>query len=141
MQDTGEALREASDALLRDLEALSDLEAAKREIVPGDPRLIELAGTIEALAQRVLASSARQRELTLEVNDLVDLGLPDAPSRPIDETPRAIATILADWRETERVAQAATPGSVEAAEAERAIDRLKDEYREAHEKATRNLDG
>ena len=31
MQDTGEALREASDALLRDLEALSDLEATKRE--------------------------------------------------------------------------------------------------------------
>jgi hypothetical protein len=141
MQDTGEALREASDALLRDLEALSDLEATKREIVPGDPRLIELAGTIEALAQRVLASSARQRELTLEVNDLVDLGLPDAPSRPIEETPRSIATILADWREAERAAQAATPGSAEAAEAERAIDRLKQEYREAHEEATRNLDG
>jgi hypothetical protein len=141
MQDTGEALREASDALLRDLEALSDLEAAKREIVPGDPRLIELAGTIEALAQRVLASSARQRELTLEANDLVDLGLPEAPSRPIEETPRAIATILADWREAERAAQAATPGSAEAAKAERAIDRLKQEYREAHEEATRNLDG
>jgi hypothetical protein len=141
MQDTGEALREASDALLRDLEALSDLEAAKREIVPGDPRLIELAGTIEALAQRVLASSARQRELTLEANDLVDLGLPDAPSRPIEETPRAIATILADWREAERAARAATPGSAEAADAERAIDRLKQEYREAHEEATRNLDG
>ena len=140
MQDTGEALREASDALIRDLEALSDLEAAKREIVPGDPRLIELAGTIEALAQRVLASSARQRELTLEANDLVDLGVPDAPSRPIEETPRAIATILADWREAERTAQAATPGSAEAAEAERAIDRLKQEYREAHEEATRNLD-
>jgi hypothetical protein len=140
MQDTGEALREASDALLRDLEALSDLEATKREIVPGDPRLIELAGTIEALAQRVLASSARQRELTLEVNDLVDLGLPDAPSRPIEETPRSIATILADWREAERAAQAATPGSAEATEAERAIDRLKQEYREAHEEATRNLD-
>ena len=125
MQDTGEALREASDALLRDLEALSDLEAAKREIVPGDPRLIELAGTIEAL----------------EANDLVDLGLPDAPSRTIEETPRPIATILADWREAERAARAATPGSAEAADAERAIDRLKKEYREAHEEATRNLDG
>jgi hypothetical protein len=141
MQDTGEALREASDALLRDLEALSDLEATKREIVPGDPKLVELAGTIEALAQRVLASSARQRELTLEANDLVDLGLPDAPSRSIEETPRPIAAILADWREAERTAQAAAPGSTEAAEAERQIDRLKAEYREAHEEATRNLDG
>ncbi len=140
MQDTGEALREASDALLRDLEALSDLEATKREIVPGDPRLVELASTIEALAQRVLASSARQREMTLEANDLVDLGLPDAPSQSIDETPRSISTILADWREAERLAQAAPAGSAEAAEAEREIDRLKAEYREAHEEATRNLD-
>ena len=140
MQDTGEALREASDALLRDLEALSDLEATKREIVPGDPRLVELASTIEALAQRVLASSARQREMTLEANDLVDLGLPDAPSRSIEETPRSISTILADWREAERLAQAAAAGSAEAAEAEREIDRLKAEYREAHEEATRNLD-
>jgi hypothetical protein len=141
MQDTGEALREASDALLRDLEELSDLEAAKREIVPGDPKLVELARTIEVLAQRVLASSARQRELTLEVNDLVDLGLPNAPSRSIEETPRPIATILADWREAERTAQAAAPGSTEAAEAEREIDRLKAEYREAHEEATRSVDG
>jgi len=140
MQDTGEALREASDALLRDLEALSDLEATKREIVPGDPRLVELASTIEALAKRVLASSARQRELTLEASDLVDLGLPDAPSRSIEETPRSISTILADWREAERLAQAAAAGSAEAAEAEREIDRLKAEYREAHEEATRNLD-
>jgi len=140
MQDTGEALREASDALLRDLEALSDLEATKREIVPGDPRLVELPSTIEALAQRVLASSARQREMTLEANDLVDLGLPDAPSQSIDETPRSISTILADWREAERLAQAAPAGSAEAAEAEREIDRLKAEYREAHEEATRNLD-
>jgi hypothetical protein len=140
MQDTGEALREASDALLRDLEALSDLEATKREIVPGDPRLVELAGTIEALAQRVLASSARQRALALEANDLVDLGLPEAPSRTIDETPRGIAMILADWREAERRAQAATAGSSEALEAEDDIDRFKAEYRRAHEDATRNPD-
>jgi hypothetical protein len=140
MQDTGEALREASDALLRDLEALSDLEATKREIVPGDPRLIELAGTIEALAQRVLASSARQRELTIEANDLVELGLPDAPNRSIEETVRPIATILADWREAERRAQAAPVGSKDAAEAEDDIDRLKAEYRRAHEETTRNLD-
>ena len=139
MPDTGSALREASDALLRDLEALAELEEVKRRIEPGDPRLIELAGTIEAMAERVLASSARQRELTIEANDLVDLGLPEAPSRPIEETPRAIAAILADWRDAERRAQAAPPGSPEEAAAERAVDRLKAEYRRAHEDATRNV--
>jgi hypothetical protein len=102
MPDTGAALREASDTLLRDLEALSELEDVKRSIEPGDPRLIELAGTIEAMAERVLASSARQRELTVEANDLVDLGMPEAPTRSIDDTPRGIATILAEWRDAER---------------------------------------
>jgi hypothetical protein len=137
MSDTGGALREASDALLRDLESLSDLEEVKRQIEPGDPRLIELAGTIEVLAQRVLASSARQRQLTIEANDLVDLGLPDAPSRPIAETPRAIAKILADWRDAERRALAAPAGSIDAAEAERTVEELKDEYRRAHDEASR----
>jgi hypothetical protein len=137
MPDTGGALREASDALLRDLEALSELEEVKRRIEPGDPRLVELAGTIEAMAERVLASSARERELTIEANDLVDLGLPDAPSKPIAETPRAIQTILAEWREAERRALAATAGSREAAEADRAVDRLKAEYRQAQDEASR----
>ena len=138
MSDTGAALRQASDQLLGDLESLSDLEEVKRQIEPGDPRLIELAGTIEVLAQRVLASSARQRQLTIEANDLVDLGLPDAPRHPIAETPRAISAILADWRDAERRARAAPDGSPEAAEAERELDRFKEEYREAHEHATRH---
>ena len=141
MPDTGAALREASDTLLRDLEALSELEEVKRSIAPGDSRLIELAGTIEAMAERVLASSARQRELTIEANDLVDLGMPEAPTRSIDETPRSIATILAEWRNAERHAQAAEAGSADAVEAERAILRLKNEYRRAHEEATRQSEG
>ena len=140
MPDTGAALREASDQLLHDLESLSDLEEVKRQIEPGDPRLIELAGTIEVLAQRVLASSARQRQLTIEANDLVDLGLPDAPTHPIAETPRAISVILADWRDAERRARVAPEGSPEEAAAERELDRFKEEYRQAHERATGNRD-
>jgi hypothetical protein len=140
MPDTRAALREASDALLKDLEALADLEEVKRVIKPGDPRLVELAATIEELAERVLASSARQRALSLEAHAEVELGLPDAPSRPIEETPRAISAILSEWRAAERRAQAAPAGSDEAAEAERDVDRLKTEYRMAHEQATRHTD-
>jgi hypothetical protein len=140
MPDTGAALREASDALLKDLGALADLEEVKRVIEPGDPRLVELAGSIEELAQRVLTSSARQRALSMEANTEVALGLPDAPSRPIQETPRAISAILAEWREAERRAQAAAADSDEAAEAERDVDRLKAEYRRAHDEAIRHTD-
>jgi len=140
MPDTGAALREASDALLKDLEALADLEEVKRVIEPGDPRLVELAATIEELAERVLASSARQRALSQEAHAEVELGLPDAPSRPIEETPRAISAILSEWRAAERRAQAAPVGSDEAAEAERDVDRLKTEYRRAHDEATRHTE-
>ena len=140
MTDAGQALRETSDALLRDLEALSNLEDVKREIEPGDPRLLELAAGIEELARRVLASSTRQRALSVVANDLVDEGNPDAPSRSIEETPRAISTILAEWREAERRVIAATAGSAEEAEAERAVEELKAEYRRAHEEASRNAD-
>jgi hypothetical protein len=140
MPDTGAALREASDALLKDLEALAELEEVKRVIEPGDPRLVELAGTIEELAERVLASSARQRALSLEAHAQVEFGMPEAPSRPIEDTPRAISTILAEWREAERRAQAAAADSDEAAEAEQDVDRLKAEYRRAHEEAIRHTD-
>jgi hypothetical protein len=140
MTDAGQALRETSDALLRDLEALANLEDVKRDIEPGDPRLVELSATIEELARRVLTASARQRALSVVAHELVEEGHPDAPSRSIEETPRAISTILTEWREAERRAIAATAGSAEEAEAERAIEELKAEYRRAHEEATRDVD-
>ena len=64
MPGTGDALRRTSDALLRDLEALQQLEEEKRTIEPGDPRLVDLAARIELIAKRVLASSTSQRAQT-----------------------------------------------------------------------------
>ena len=62
--DTGNALRETSDALLRDLDVLATIEDEKRSLEPGDPRLVELAARIEDVARRVLASTTRQHGLT-----------------------------------------------------------------------------
>ena len=50
--------------------------------------------------------------------------------------PRPIQAILADWREAERRSAAAVPGSAEALEAEALEDRLREEYRRAHEAAS-----
>ena len=46
MAEPVRALRETSDELLRDLEALSVLEEDKRQVSPGDPRLVDLAAQI-----------------------------------------------------------------------------------------------
>jgi hypothetical protein len=45
--------------------------------------------------------------------------------------------ILAAWRQAERQLDAADPGSAEAREAELLVDQLREEYRRAHDEATR----
>ncbi|HEX5014960.1 MAG TPA: hypothetical protein VFV72_12470 [Candidatus Limnocylindrales bacterium] len=137
MPNTGDALRRTSDSLLRDLEALAELEAEKRTIEPGDPRLVDLAARIEIIAKRVLASSTSQRAQTELIHELAEAGSPAAPDAPIDETPRSMESILAAWRQAERQLAAAAPGSAEASEAEILVDSLREEYRRAHDEGMR----
>lgn len=136
--DTANALRETSDALLRDLDVLATIEDEKRSLEPGDPRLVELAARIEDIARRVLASTTRQHDLTRVVNRQVEAGAPNAPDAPIDAAPRPMQAILADWRDAERRAAAAEPGSGEAAEADALVERYRSEYRTAHDSARRD---
>jgi hypothetical protein len=136
--DSGDALRETSDALLRDLDVLVTIEEEKRSLEPGDPRLVELAARIEDIARRVLAGTARQHDLTRVVNAQVDAGSPHAPDSAIDDTPpRPIQAVLAEWRDAERRVASAEPGSAEKAEADALVTSLRDEYRRAHEAASR----
>lgn len=104
---------------------------------PDDPRLVEVAAQVETLALRVLGRTVRQRELTEETRDVVRSGSPDAPADPIASAPREIHVILAEWRDAERRASGAAPGSAAAAAGESEIDRLREEYRHAHENAVR----
>jgi hypothetical protein len=138
MPGTGDALRRTSDTLLRDLETLLQLEEEKRTIDPGDPRLVDLASQIELVAKRVLASSTSQRAQTQVINELVDSGSSAAPDKAIEDTPRSMEAILAAWRQAERQLDVAEPGSAEATEAELLVDQLREEYRRAHEDATRH---
>jgi hypothetical protein len=131
--ETGNALRETSDALLRDLDVLITIEEEKRTLEPGDPRLTELAARVEDLAKRVLMGTTRQHELTKAANAQVEAGSANAPTATIDDTPRPIAAILAEWREAERRAAVAPDGSADAAEADALVERLRDEYRRALE--------
>ena len=55
----------------------------------------------------------------------------------VDDTPRSIQSILADWRAAVRALEAAEPGSAAAAEAQALVDTSKDAYRRASADALR----
>ena len=133
MQSSSDALRSVSDALMRDLEALVDAEEEKRNLAPSDPRLVTLAGHVDEIARRVLGLTERQQDLAEDVHELAAEGGVDAPTETIEETPRPIGVILAEWRTAERVVAAAPPGSTEAEEAHATAERLRYEYRRAYE--------
>jgi hypothetical protein len=118
-------LRATSDALLRDLEALGVLEDEKRTLPLDDPRLVEIAEQVEAIAGRVLAGSERQTTLSRAAAREIPSG------DSIEDVRRPLSAILADWREVERRAAAAPEGSAEAAEVDILAARLRQEYREA----------
>lgn len=141
MSEIGNALRATSDALMRDLAELTDLEETKRSMQPGDPQLVELAQRIEVIAARLFGSTVRQRELSTAIETLVDASDPDVPAGSIEATPREIHVILAEWRVAERLAQDAAAGSVEAQAAADRAAHLQAEYRRAHEAARRREGG
>ena len=138
MTETGDALRVTSDALIRDLEVLSTLEEEKRSISPGDPRLVDLAERIESIAGRILGQSVRQRELSEQIDEMSSAGAATVPDATIEETPRTIALILAEWRDAERRLAATEADSAEAKEARILVDSLRAEYGKAHEEARRH---
>jgi hypothetical protein len=137
LSETGSALRATSDALIQDLERLAALEREKRSMAPTDPRLVGIAAEVEQLALRVLGRSVKQRELTQDARNEVKSGDPDAPMHSIATTPREIHVILAEWRDAERRATDAPGGSPHRSAAEAQIDRLRAEYRQAHDDALR----
>jgi hypothetical protein len=120
---------------MSDLTALQELEQTKREIEPGDPRLVRVAAQIEQLASRVLGASVEQLHLTERVHRLVEAGSPQAPDASIEDMKREMRVILADWRDAERRASVAEPGSPDALAAAADIERYRAEYREAFEDA------
>ena len=135
MVDATNQLRTTSDMLLLDLQALADLEEQKRSTPHDDPKLVDLATKIEELAQRVLAGSRRQRELSESVTEATETG--EIEGSATIETMRSASAILADWRDAERAAQEAAPGSREQSDAQAMVAAYREEYRRAFEAARR----
>ncbi len=127
---TGNALRAVSDGLLSDLDRLAELESAKRSLKPGDPALVDVSTEIEQLATHVLGLTIEERVLSEQADVEVAVSGASAPSASIEATkPRSAREIIDAWREAERRAERAVPGSPEAAELATEIERLRTEYR------------
>ena len=150
MTDPALALRATSDALLADISRLADLERAKRHLQPGDERLVEVSAEIEVIADRVLQGSAEERARSEDAAAMVELGVEHAPEQSIEETDpprpadappappaapksRSIQAVLEEWRDAERRAGAALPGSPEGELARAEAERLKAEYHRAYQ--------
>ena len=117
---------------MRDLAMLSGLEEEKRTLPLDDPRLVEIAAQVEVIAARILNGSRRQSAIARE-----GFG-PNESAASIKDVPRPTSAILEEWREVERCAADATPGSAEAAQLEVLASRLREEYREAFARAARS---
>jgi hypothetical protein len=65
--DLEEDLQATSDALLRDVERLRDLEREKRTLDVQDPRVAELSAQIEQLSRRTHIKSAAEHESVEEL--------------------------------------------------------------------------
>ncbi len=128
MTDSTGRLRETSDTLLRELDVLRTLEEEKRSVAIGSPRFRDLAEEIESLSAKVLELSRRQ----LDLGEAVE-GRPSVEgATTVNEAPRELWRILAEWREAERRAITAPPGSAESEAATVEAERLRTEYRTSY---------
>jgi hypothetical protein len=134
-------LRATSDVLLRALDELAALESEKRALAPDDPRFPAMASRVEALAVTVMRMATLEKELAESGYVMAQTDEPDAPTLPIEATPRPLHEILEAWRTAERDLAATEPGSIEAAEARMRVHTWRQEYRRAFDEARRRGDG
>ena len=113
------------------LDQLHALELEKRQLSPGDPRLLEMASQVEDLAAEVLGTAQVQSQLVETTHVMALIDDPQAPSGPIDPGARSLHDILDEWRAAERAVAGAEPASGTAAEAMDRAQRLRQEYQRA----------
>ena len=134
MTDRVRSLELTSDQLLERLDLLEQLEAERRMLMADDPRSDAIEDQIAELASQVLEASARQRD----TGHAVLRAAPDE-RRSLDQVPpRELPAILGEWRDAERQAMTAPPGSLAGRTARADVERLRDEHARAHASAARS---
>lgn len=133
--DLEQDLRYTSDEMLRMLERLRALEMRKRKLTPGTDEFKKLAEEVETLASSVFEHSQDQDRIAGDAMELRRRNIVSSP--PIEQIApvRELHLILAEWRDAERRMAEAKPGSIEAADADADVQRLRMEYRRAAQTA------
>ncbi|HUG48897.1 MAG TPA: hypothetical protein VMP67_10860 [Candidatus Limnocylindria bacterium] len=129
-------MRVTSDDLMHRLDRLRELEIEKRQLTPGSARFRKLDRDIERLAAGVLTKSAEQEQLGRQAGAMLEqTGVASPPIADIAPR-RELYVILGEWREAERALAAAAPGTPAQQDAQAAVQRLRDEYRESYSDAS-----
>jgi hypothetical protein len=122
---TDQELRVTSDSFLARVERLQALEEQKRELPP--EQASDLAHEVEALTREVLEWAERQSALADKAAETPGDGVPIAI-----QPPRALHTVLEEWRAAERRLATEEPNTAGFESARADIDRLRDEYARAY---------
>jgi len=122
---TDRELRVTSDSFLARVERLQALEEQKRELPP--EQAADLAHEVETLTREVLEWAERQSDLADKAAESPGDGVPIAVMPP-----RALHTVLDEWRAAERRLANEEPGTAGYESARADIDRLRDEYARAY---------
>jgi hypothetical protein len=131
-ETTPASVRAESDTFVAQLERLHELETAKRELAPTDPRFLALAVQVEDAAKALLEDARGQTEL----GDRAHASGMDVPIKQVP--PDLSATeILAAWRDLERRVLALDPASDEAGEMRMMIDAYRRAYQSAFDEVRR----
>lgn len=126
VEASGEALRAQSDTFVAQLDRLHELENAKRQLPPTDPRFLSLAVEVEDAARALLTDARDQTELG---HAAAVAGVDDA----IVEIPADLSAphIIRGWRDAERQLAGADAASREARQLRLQIDA----YRRAYQRS------
>lgn len=82
-----EQLRDVSDQLLEDLEAIKRLEQEKRQLEISSPRFLELADAIAEKSREIFALAAEQRRTGNEIGTPLGVSTEQVPPSDDEESP------------------------------------------------------
>jgi len=126
-------LRATSDEMMQVINRLRDIEMAKRAEPMGSLRFTELVQEATVLSRLVFRWGALQEEVSRIVQERIQRG--EAPDRSIEQVePRRLDRILAAWREAEFRFSSADVDSPARDQAVDDLERIREEYREGHER-------
>ena len=67
MSEAQDDLRATVDAITTDADRLGEIEAQKRDMEPGDPRLVSLSAEAHAIAKRMVPKTQAELEIATEL--------------------------------------------------------------------------